>query len=49
VYDHYAWRWWLSQDKDTFGKPLDPTDGWQDRYIKDGKVISAELQFWLGA
>ncbi len=49
VYDHYAWRWWLAQAPDKFGKPLDPTDGWQDRYIKDGKVTSAELQFWLGA
>ena len=49
VYDHYAWRWWLAQNPDKFGKPLDPTDGWQDRYIKDGKVTSAELQFWLGA
>jgi phosphatidylserine/phosphatidylglycerophosphate/cardiolipin synthase-like enzyme len=49
VYDHYAWRWWLNQDKEKFGKPLDPTDAWQDRYIKDGKVTSAELQFWLGA
>jgi phosphatidylserine/phosphatidylglycerophosphate/cardiolipin synthase-like enzyme len=49
VYDHYAWRWWLNQNKEKFGKPLDPTDAWQDRYIKDGKVTSAELQFWLGA
>lgn len=49
VYDHYAWRWWLNQNPEQFGKPLDATDAWQDRYIKDGKVTSAELQFWLNA
>ena len=49
VYDHYAWRWWLHKDPKQFGKPLDPTDAWQDRYIKNGEVSSAELQFWLSA
>jgi phosphatidylserine/phosphatidylglycerophosphate/cardiolipin synthase-like enzyme len=49
VYDHYAWRWWLNQNPAQFGKPLDPTDAWQDRYIKNGQVTAAELQFWLSA
>src|SRR6185312_7844115 len=49
VYDHYAWRWWLNQNPDQFGKPLDPTDAWQDRYMKNGQVTAAELQFGLSA
>jgi phosphatidylserine/phosphatidylglycerophosphate/cardiolipin synthase-like enzyme len=49
VYDHYAWRWWLGKNPQQFGKPLDDTDAWQDRYIKDGQVTSSELKFWLSA
>jgi phosphatidylserine/phosphatidylglycerophosphate/cardiolipin synthase-like enzyme len=49
VYDHYAWRWWLAKDPSTFGKPLDETDAWQDRYIKGAKIVSPELNFWLAA
>ena len=49
VYDHYAWRWWLTQNPQQFGMPLDPTDKWQDRYIKNGQVTAAELKFWMSA
>jgi phosphatidylserine/phosphatidylglycerophosphate/cardiolipin synthase-like enzyme len=49
IYDHYAWRYWLHQNKSLFGKPLDPTPKWQKRYFHAGKPTSAELQFWLSA
>jgi len=49
VYDHYAWRYWLHKDPARFGRPLDATDAWQDRYMKDGKPNSPELRFWLSA
>lgn len=49
VYDHYAWRWWLKQKPEVFGKPLDSHDDWQDRYIQDDAVKSAEMRFWLAA
>ncbi|MGO9486189.1 MAG: phospholipase D-like domain-containing protein [Rhodomicrobium sp.] len=49
IYDHYAWRYWLHRNKTMMGKPLDPTPDWQDRYLKNGKPISAELRFWLSA
>lgn len=49
IYDHYAWRWWLAKDPKQFGKPLDGTDGWQDRYIKDSETKSPEMAFWLAA
>jgi phosphatidylserine/phosphatidylglycerophosphate/cardiolipin synthase-like enzyme len=49
VYDHYAWRWLLSQHPMEFGKPLDSTGAWQARYIKDGTAVSAELNFWMNA
>jgi phosphatidylserine/phosphatidylglycerophosphate/cardiolipin synthase-like enzyme len=49
IYDHYSWRYWLHKDKGVAGKPLDPTPGWQDRYLKDGAPSSPELKFWLSA
>lgn len=49
VYDHYAWRWWLAKDPKTFGRPLDGTADWQDRYIKDSTTKSPEMKFWLDA
>ncbi len=49
IYDHYAWRYWLHENKNVTGKPLDPTPHWQDNYLKAGKPASAELQFWLSA
>lgn len=49
VYDHYAWRYWLQQDPDKFGRPLSNDDTWQERYLKNGKPTSAEMQFWLNA
>jgi len=49
VYDHYAWRYWLHKDPARFGRPLDATDAWQDRYMQDGKPNSPELRFWLSA
>src|SRR5262249_52928754 len=49
IYDHYAWRYWLAKAPQTFGRPLDDTDKWQDRYIQSSKVKSPEMSFWLGA
>jgi phosphatidylserine/phosphatidylglycerophosphate/cardiolipin synthase-like enzyme len=50
VYDHYAWRYWLSQDKDKAWHFLASDDTWQDGYFSaDNQVKSAELGFWLGA
>lgn len=49
IYDHYAWRYWLKEKPDIFGKPLQPDDTWQERYIKDGEEKSPELRFWLAA
>ena len=50
VYDHYAWRYWLNQDKDKAWHFLSTDDTWQDEYFSpDNQVKSAELGFWLGA
>jgi phosphatidylserine/phosphatidylglycerophosphate/cardiolipin synthase-like enzyme len=49
VHDHYAWRYWLNEKKQIFGRPLAEVDSWQDSYIKDGKTKSPELRFWLPA
>jgi len=50
VYDHYAWRYWLSTEKDKAWHFLSTDDTWQDSYISpDNQVKSAELNFWLGA
>jgi phosphatidylserine/phosphatidylglycerophosphate/cardiolipin synthase-like enzyme len=49
IYDHYAWRYWLHENKSIMGKPLDPTPKWQNHYIKNGKPSAPELQFWLSA
>ena len=49
VYDHFAWRWWLKEKPQTFGKPLQATDTWQDSYVKGAEIKSPELAFWLGA
>jgi phosphatidylserine/phosphatidylglycerophosphate/cardiolipin synthase-like enzyme len=50
VYDHYAWRYWLNQDKDKAWHFLSTDDTWQDEYFAaDNQVKSAELGFWLGA
>jgi phosphatidylserine/phosphatidylglycerophosphate/cardiolipin synthase-like enzyme len=49
VYDHYAFRYWLKQQPDKFGRPLEADDSWQERYLKNGKPASAEMLFWLSA
>jgi hypothetical protein len=49
LYDHYAWRYFLNQHADVFGKPLQPDDTWQERYIIGKDVKSPELRFWLSA
>jgi phosphatidylserine/phosphatidylglycerophosphate/cardiolipin synthase-like enzyme len=49
IYDHYAWRYWLHENKSVMGKPLDPTPKWQNHYLKNGKPSAPELQFWLSA
>jgi phosphatidylserine/phosphatidylglycerophosphate/cardiolipin synthase-like enzyme len=49
LYDHYAWRFLLNEHPEVFGKPLEPDDKWQERYIIDKEVKSPELRFWLSA
>jgi phosphatidylserine/phosphatidylglycerophosphate/cardiolipin synthase-like enzyme len=50
VYDHYAWRYWLSDDKDKAWHFLSADDSWQDGYFSaDNQVKSAELGFWLSS
>ena len=50
IYDHYAWRWWLSQKGDAAWTSLKSDDSWQDSYFdKDNRPISPELNFWLAA
>ena len=50
VYDHYAWRYWLSTENDKAWHFLSTDDSWQDGYFSpDNQVKSAELSFWLGA
>jgi len=49
IYDHYAWRFLLKQHPDIFGRPLDPDDKWQERYIIGPNEKSPELHFWLSA
>lgn len=50
VYDHYAWRYWLNDDKDKAWHFLSADDSWQDGYFSaDNQVKSAELGFWLGS
>src|SRR5271157_3524134 len=50
VYDHYAWRYWLTTEQDKAWHFLASDDTWQDEYFSaDNQVKSAELGFWLGA
>ena len=49
IYDHYAWRYWLKTNPEIFGKPLEPDDKWQERYIVGADEKSPELRFWLAA
>jgi phosphatidylserine/phosphatidylglycerophosphate/cardiolipin synthase-like enzyme len=49
IYDHYAWRYWLSKDPNTFGRPLEEDANWQKRYIDGAEAKSPELRFWLNA
>jgi phosphatidylserine/phosphatidylglycerophosphate/cardiolipin synthase-like enzyme len=49
LYDHYAWRFFLKAHPEIFGKPLQPDDTWQERYISGADKKSPELRFWLSA
>ncbi|MGA2336098.1 MAG: phospholipase D-like domain-containing protein [Terriglobales bacterium] len=49
IYDHYAWRFLLKQQPNIFGRPLEPDDKWQERYIIGPDEKSPELHFWLAA
>jgi phosphatidylserine/phosphatidylglycerophosphate/cardiolipin synthase-like enzyme len=50
VYDHYAWRYWLTTEQDKAWHFLASDDTWQDEYFSaDNQVKSAELGFWLRA
>jgi phosphatidylserine/phosphatidylglycerophosphate/cardiolipin synthase-like enzyme len=50
IYDHYAWRWWLSTSPKTAWTSLHTDDTWQNSYFDaDSRPISPELTFWLAA
>lgn len=49
LYDHYAFRFLLHAHPETFGRPLEADDKWQDRYIAGAEEKSPELRFWLAA
>jgi phosphatidylserine/phosphatidylglycerophosphate/cardiolipin synthase-like enzyme len=50
VYDHYAWRYWLSVEQAKAWHFLAADDSWQDEYYtSDNQAKSAELNFWLAA
>jgi phosphatidylserine/phosphatidylglycerophosphate/cardiolipin synthase-like enzyme len=49
LYDHYAWRFLLKAHPEIFGKPLQPDDTWQERYINGADEKAPELRFWLSA
>jgi phosphatidylserine/phosphatidylglycerophosphate/cardiolipin synthase-like enzyme len=49
LYDHYAFRFLLKEHSDIFGRPLQPDDTWQERYIVGKEEKSPELRFWLSA
>ena len=49
LYDHYAFRFLLKQHPKIFGRPLQPDDTWQERYIIGKDEKSPELRFWLSA
>src|SRR3954453_439365 len=49
LYDHYAFRFLLKEHPEIFGKPLEPDDKWQERYILGPDEKSPELRFWLAA
>jgi phosphatidylserine/phosphatidylglycerophosphate/cardiolipin synthase-like enzyme len=49
IYDHYAWRYWLKEKPEVFGKPLAADDTWQERYILGPALKAPELRFWLAA
>src|SRR4051812_747603 len=49
LYDHYAFRFLLKQHPEVFGRPLQPDDTWQERYILGKDEKSPELRFWLSA
>jgi hypothetical protein len=49
LYDHYAFRFFLKTRPKIFGRPLQPDDTWQERYIIGKDEKSPELRFWLSA
>jgi phosphatidylserine/phosphatidylglycerophosphate/cardiolipin synthase-like enzyme len=50
IYDHYAWRWWLSHNPAKAWTSLKADETWQDAYFDaDSRPTSAELSFWLSA
>ncbi|WP_157137088.1 phospholipase D-like domain-containing protein [Sphingomonas sp. PAMC 26617] len=50
IYDHYAWRWWLTKNPSDAWTSLKPDDSWQNSYFDAAnRPTSAELSFWLAA
>jgi phosphatidylserine/phosphatidylglycerophosphate/cardiolipin synthase-like enzyme len=50
IYDHYAWRWWLTKNPTTAWTSLKVDDTWQDSYFdSNSRPVSPELNFWLAS
>jgi phosphatidylserine/phosphatidylglycerophosphate/cardiolipin synthase-like enzyme len=50
IYDHYAWRWWLSKNPATAWTSLQTSDASQNSYFDEqSRPISPELGFGLAA
>jgi len=45
VYDHYAWRYWLNQDKDKAWHFLAIGDAWQDGYFSADNQVNIARSF----
>jgi hypothetical protein len=50
AHDHYAWRYWLANQKNKVWHFLATDDTWRDGdFSADNQAKSAELGFWLAA
>jgi phosphatidylserine/phosphatidylglycerophosphate/cardiolipin synthase-like enzyme len=51
VYDHFSFRYWInhSQSQKNYFLEIDPNK-WMDKYFDaDGRIINAQLKFWMEA
>jgi phosphatidylserine/phosphatidylglycerophosphate/cardiolipin synthase-like enzyme len=49
IYDHYRWRFMLQNKGASAWIGLASTDGWQDKYFKEGSASAREIEFWMHA